>query len=282
LILFLFGGLALFFPLAIYFLMLALINSRRRPTIMSGPWDFALVLLALSGFILVGGPSILAQFDRFWRFLLYQARFRTFLRALTLEAAQFGIWVWFCYVFLVLGGSAFLLWRRRRVTIIYNVLPGVLQHSLGRVFERLRLAPVRVANRIIFGLRPKQAPTLQEAIQTPRQASATLEFEASPDGAGESAADLPLPDAATGHLAMLTQLGELELDPFPSMRHVTLRWRGVDTTLRRDIEAELAKILAEVESPENPIAGWLMTIVGFFTLLILGCMVLIFVFEVFH
>ena len=89
-----------FFPLAIYLLILALINSRRRPTMISGPWDFALVLLALSGFILVGGPSILAQFDIFWRYLLLHARFRTFLRVsyyvpyVTSWVAVALVWSW--------------------------------------------------------------------------------------------------------------------------------------------------------------------------------------------
>ena len=279
-ILLLFGGLAFLFPLAVYFLILALINSRRRPTLMSGPWDFALVLFALSGFILVGGPSILAHFDRLWHYLVYQARFRTFLRALSLEEAQPGLWIWLSYAVLALGGSAFLLWRRRHVSVVYHVSPGLLLRALDQAFERLKLAPVRVANRIIFGLRPSQALSLQEAIQTPRQATAPLAFAGAADGREEPAGDGPHPDLAAAEHLNIARLGELEIDPFPAMRNVTLRWRGVEPTLRRDIAAELAKALAEVEPPENPMAGWFMTIVGFLTLLIVGLIVLIFLFEV--
>src|SRR5262249_41959674 len=107
-----------------------------------------------------------------------------------------------------------------------------------------------------------------------RPGNAPLELD------GDPAVNVPQPDPDAGTSAYLTPLGELELDPFGAMRHVTLRWRGVDRVLRRDIEAELAKVLAEVESPENPLAGWFMTVVGVFALVLLGCMVLIFVLEV--
>src|SRR5262249_19354098 len=203
-------------------------------------------------------------------YLLYHARFRTFVRALALEAAQFGIWVWLTYCVLALCGSAFLLWRRRRVTIIYNVLAETVQLALDQVSDRLEFTPLPVANRILFGLPAAAAPMRRETIQAARTTSTAPRINEGAEGHDPSGMESGL----------VSQLGELELDPFPATRHVTLRWRGVEETLRRDVEAGLAQGLADVESPDNPIAGWFMTVVGFFTLLILGCMVLIFVLEV--
>ena len=45
-------------PLAIYLLWLAQITRRSRPTILGGAWDYAGLLIGLSGFILFGGTVI--------------------------------------------------------------------------------------------------------------------------------------------------------------------------------------------------------------------------------
>src|SRR5260370_14843850 len=46
-------------PLAVYCLVLSVINRRRHPVIVAGSWDFAGVLFAASGFLLLGGRAIL-------------------------------------------------------------------------------------------------------------------------------------------------------------------------------------------------------------------------------
>jgi hypothetical protein len=46
---------ALALPLAVYLLVLAWINRGRRALMVSGPWDFAGILFAASGFLLFGG-----------------------------------------------------------------------------------------------------------------------------------------------------------------------------------------------------------------------------------
>ena len=63
----LFPLVAFLFPLTIYLFVLGLINRRRGPLLVSGPWDFAGVLFAASGFLLVVGPSILAGMGDRWR-----------------------------------------------------------------------------------------------------------------------------------------------------------------------------------------------------------------------
>src|SRR5258708_11566556 len=55
------------FPLAIYFLILAILNRRDHPVAVSGTWDFAGVLLAASGFLLLGGPLLLRTLCDHWR-----------------------------------------------------------------------------------------------------------------------------------------------------------------------------------------------------------------------
>ena len=59
--------LAFIFPLGIYCLILGLINRRERPLLVSGPWDFAGVLFAVSGFLLFIGPAVLSSLYEHFR-----------------------------------------------------------------------------------------------------------------------------------------------------------------------------------------------------------------------
>src|SRR5439155_24538671 len=51
----------------------------------------------------------------------------------------------------------------------------------------------------------------------------------------------------------------LDVTVVPAMRHLTLRWSFTFGDVRRRVEAELRRALADVESPDNPVAGWLLT-----------------------
>ena len=57
-------------PIAFYFIWLSVITRRDRPTIISGPWDFAALLAGLSGFILpvatltLGNVALISRFVR--------------------------------------------------------------------------------------------------------------------------------------------------------------------------------------------------------------------------
>src|SRR5207249_130237 len=48
----------------------------------------------------------------------------------------------------------------------------------------------------------------------------------------------------------------IELDSFPAMRHVTMNWPA-DDSLRPEVEAGLAKVLAQVATDYNPVVLWL-------------------------
>ncbi len=65
--------------------------------------------------------------------------------------------------------------------------------------------------------------------------------------------------------SVLEQTAILDVDGFPLMRHVTLRWDPVDSPLRPILETELIHRLSETPADENPLGGWLMTI-GFLLL----------------
>src|SRR5262249_43792809 len=151
-------------------------------------------------------------------------------------------------------GSAILLWWRRRCTLVYNVEPALLDEAMNQAFARVGLSTVRIGNRILFQPLPSEKKQeLTEAVQaTPGGA---LRRSVSVSAAVQAEALTEEGANAAGHV-----LGEVELDPFIAMRNVTMRWRSDRAGLRRDVEAEVARVLAEVETVDNPAAGWLLTI----------------------
>lgn len=249
----LFAGIACLLPLAIYSLVLSAINARRHPTVVSGPWDFVGVLLATSGCWLVGGPCILAGLNARWRDAM--------LGNVPLEdpAGQSSYWMllWLAYFVAVLGSASMLLWWRRGITVIYQIEPAALDRALDRVCDRFGLDATRQANHLWISPRSKAAPV---AALSDAENSAGGRVPVMPNGYGTATAE----DA------------EIELDVFPAMRNITLRWHMTPETLRRDVEVELAKVLNEVASPDNPASGWLLTLAGCLFLLLFGLLLLIF------
>jgi hypothetical protein len=55
-----FAGLFCLAPVSFYLCWLAGVNRREKPTVVSGTWDFAAVLVSLSGFLIVGGVLLLS------------------------------------------------------------------------------------------------------------------------------------------------------------------------------------------------------------------------------
>lgn len=112
----LFQAILLFlFPLGLYCLVLAYINRRDRPLLLSGVWDVALMLGAGAGFFLVLLPTLLDQFYH-----------RAYIGAVGTDTDPGRIWerwwlAWAFYYAVLVAGAALLLWWRRHVTVIYNV-----------------------------------------------------------------------------------------------------------------------------------------------------------------
>lgn len=234
--------LAFLLPLGIYLLVLGRINRRPHPVVVSGVWDFLGLLFAASGFLLFGGPGILSGLNERWRrwWLLGESG----ASASSAEGGwQFWVFLSILYFGIVVGGVALLLLRRRSVTAIYNVALGTVEQTLVEVCRQLGADPVRSGNLFLFGIvvsgAAEQHVATPEGIQIP--------FRSPPDLS-----------AAAKSLDVLGQAAVLELDSFVPMNHVTLRWDPADLPLRRAVEAELTRRLADSPSPDDELGGWLL------------------------
>jgi hypothetical protein len=213
------------------------------------------VLFATSGFWLLGGPLTLITFHARWR--------PAFLRGETTELAG-GEWAflwvlpWVIYFALVLCGSFWLLWRRRYWTMIYNIPPRMLEPVLALALGQLGLSATRSGNRVmIHSASSETGPATSEAIQS----------------AADRAGGMAIVSAEASAPARENDrtLATVLVDPFPAMNHVSLYWQEANETIRRDLEAELTRKLLDSESPENPAAGWLLTVAScLFSAIFLG------------
>jgi hypothetical protein len=262
----LFLVLAFVFPIAVYFLMLALLNRRETPVLVSGPWDFLEVLFACSGFLLVGGPVMLTGFSQRWReYWLNMPRRR--LPDFDDPWWHFWLFVWGIYFVLLVVFSLVVLWQRRRTTPIYNVEPDVLHSTLARVLDDLRLDWMRVDNR--YFIADRDVILDPEALDEsgPAASAHNLDGPNQPELRGQA---LGLSSERT-----IT----LELDVFPAMRHATLIWPGKPGMLRDAVEAQLDQRFSRIRTRDNPAGLWLLSIaaslftITFFLILLLALLV---------
>ncbi len=217
---------AFLFPLTLYVLVLALINGRPRPVVVSGVWDFAGVLFAVSGFLLAGGPAALTVLDERWR--MFWLALRGDLPGAGDAGWLLSVTLLVGYFFVVLTGSVLLLLGRRRTTSVYNVEREALEEALHRVLEGQGLTWVREGR--------------------------TLWIRPAPGGGGPLA---------------------VEVDAFPLMRHVLLRWRQGDGPQRQQVEDGLREALREVQTPDNPAASWFLWTGASLFLVMFGIVILL-------
>jgi len=259
--------LAFFFPLAIYLLVLGAVNRRGRPLLVSGVWDGVGLVFGASGFLLFAGPAIFSSLRERWRTYWLFGQGGVSVSGPD-GAWQFWIFLSMLYFALIVGGTAFFFWRQRSLTSIYNVEAAQIEQAVMRTCEGLGLTPVRSGGLFVFGLSlglsAERYGSNGEPISSPQPLPTAIQ-----GGSQEHLETLPL--AAFGALApertMPEQSAVLELDSFPLMRHVTLRWDPADSPLRQVVEAELSERLAEMPAQENMLGGWLLT---------LGCLLLAF------
>jgi hypothetical protein len=243
------GCLVCLMPLALYLFFLGTLNQRDHPTLMSGAWDFAAALLGLSGFLLAGGPVLLAALDSTWRSYLFRGNFAQIRAGWETNSI---IWSTIAglYLLLLTGGSALFLRARGRVTVIYNLDPSALPDMLTAALDSLGLPWRRVLGGYEIGGGHRRAVVADADVPPPRTG--------------------PKLDPG-GRTAFVV------IDSFPGLRHATLKWLDPDPLLRRETEAALAKALDAAESPENPAGGWFMTAsVSLFFILILWMAFLIY------
>jgi hypothetical protein len=167
------GGLACLLPPAVYCLALASLNHRPRPTVVPGPWDFLGVLLATSGFLIFGGPAVLSALHEG---LQPRGRFVE-LRGYDGSA---GWWpaLWLVYFVIVVTGVAWVLWRRRLVTSVYNVDADRFPQWFGQLLDRLGCVWARRGDVFYVG---RTNPAVVELGLAPGLRHVTLRWES---GAG--------------------------------------------------------------------------------------------------
>lgn len=251
--------LAFLLPLAVYLLILGNLNHREHPVLVPGTWDFAGILFALSGFLLLAGPGMIGNFSErarlFWMFgegsLLGNPEDGALALWVSLSVLYFGV---------VAGGAALLLWRQRAYASIYNAALPVIERALNQACLHLGLHPTRSGNLFLFGVGvPWSAgrPMAHDGIQSPSRSG--LDAKVATIGA---------------HREAPAQNTVLELEEFAWLRHVTLRWDPPAAELRHEIEGELRKILAETPPPDYAVGFW-MTLLGqgLFVAIFLGALV---------
>jgi hypothetical protein len=247
------------FPIGVYCGVLGMINRRLRPLLLNGSWDFVGVLLASSGFLLVVAPAIISgQYQR----NLFEFSFgRPSSPQQTLEDIWALWWsIWLLYFFVVLGGAAFLIWLRGRSTVIYNVEAQECERVFLCTLENLGLRATRVGNRYAVSI-----------------ARATL-----PGGGADATAISAEPLSATPRpptqlLLARDEEAIVDMDAWAAMFHVTLNWRVFRQPLRVEVERDLERGLAKLETPENSTASWFLSIsTGVFLLIFLALGAVIF------
>jgi hypothetical protein len=131
-------------PLALYLLWLAVLNKKRRPTVVPGGWDFAALCGGLSGFVLFGGGLVLSLLQSNVRYI-----FRGNIEGLRAAWGQEQV-AWLAvaggYLFVVVGGGLLTLALRRRSLVVYNVEPGAFEAAVAEVFDHMGRAVTRKGN----------------------------------------------------------------------------------------------------------------------------------------
>jgi hypothetical protein len=247
------------FPLAVYCVVLAILNRRLQPTLVPGAWDFLGLLFAASGLLLFAVPRFINSF------------FRTRINETVFAeggpspgtVSELVLWSWLAwgsYYVLILGGAALLVWLRSNKTVIYNIGAADFDRALEQALARLRLGVTRSGRHLFLGV--AGAPVPQAEPEPQLTAVSTAPLSAGPE--------LASPPPASGGDAIL------DVEPFAALWSVTLHWRSQNGTIRREVEYELAKELCEVRTYDNPVGSWFLGIAGFlFALIFMILMALI-------
>ncbi|HWY88402.1 MAG TPA: hypothetical protein VNX28_16940 [Gemmataceae bacterium] len=230
--------LAFLAPIAIYCWVLAVINRRSQPTVVSGLWDCVGMLLAAGGILLMVGPFLLHRL--FWRIMDALPPEEDTETGFDLVMRQW--WFFWALYFMVLLLAVFLLlWWRRSKTVIYNVDPEMFGHVLHDCLEELGLTSTRDGKRLLI------------AAKSPDRKQTEAVFA----GAGPSKRSANLLPSFPPHAA-----AELEVEVFPSLYNVSLHWPRAEGQLRAAIENHLARALEGARAFDNPAANWFMGMAG--------------------
>jgi hypothetical protein len=129
------AGVVCLAPMGVYLLWLASVNRRSHPTVIAGAWDFAALLLGLSGFILFGGGLLLTLLQsniRYWM----RGNFQAVRDAWGQEQVTWSV-IAGLYLLVVVGGAVLVLLARRRTLVVYNTDPAEFEDVVTEVFDQL-------------------------------------------------------------------------------------------------------------------------------------------------
>lgn len=138
-------------PVGLYLLWLTTLARRDRPTVVSGRWDFALLLAGLSGCVLFGGGLLLLLVQsnvRYWM----RGNYKALADSWAEEKFAWGL-VALVYLLAVFGWAGLALVTRRRTLVVYNVEPGPFETALADAFDHLG-RPVERRGHAWFAARP--------------------------------------------------------------------------------------------------------------------------------
>jgi hypothetical protein len=263
--------LAFLIPPAIYFFVLGLRNRRRHPILRSGITDFAGVLFAASGFLVLGGPLILERIYERVRILQLLGR-AGWLEGVA-DSWYFWVSLWVLYWVAVFGGAYYLAWRRRHQTSIYNLRSERLEPLLCHILGRLELGWLRADDgRILIGTR---AAGNSEGL--PRASDVLLAENPLTGGQATPASEqLQAAQTLIAGKAVFQSTAGVRIDSFPALRHLTLHWCGACDRVRPAVEAELADAFTVIPADDNPASLWFLSLsLGLFLLVSLLLVLLI-------
>jgi hypothetical protein len=271
------GSAAAFFPLGVYFYFLSRINRRSRPLLIYGVWDFAAVLLALSGLLLFVGPSLLTGFRYEWRELWIKLNYQS-LRGPGHTVTGRWLAYWYLYFGIIVATASVLLWRRRLFTAVYNIEPAALEEALSRTLDSLGILWIRIGQHFLVGHRIASGKRWFSHTPTAASVLPAGPSVAHTSGVAQSSGttvsdDMP---AANGEASALREYRLLlTLNAFESFRHVTLYWPEGATPVRHAVEKELAGELARVRTVDNPIGRPLLYIAAVILVSLFGTVAII-------
>lgn len=218
--------LAFLFPVAVYCVILAAINRRPRPLVVRGHWDTAGLLFACSGFFLVTIPILFGEFVDHW--MPIDSGFVSFL--------LLNRWlVWLAYFLVLIVGAISLMLSRTHKTSIYNVDPALFTKAFEHAIEGMSLGANQQRDRWLLSAAPS--------------------FPSDATGISEG-------PPSTVAVPAQSLRGEVRVESFPAMCHVTLHWKNYAAEVRCDVEAALDKHLDLAAPEENPAAGWFLSVSG--------------------
>lgn len=235
------------FPLALYLFFLAGLNRRDRPALVHGVWEAVGLLFGLSGFLLVAGPTLLN--------FLYIRDVASISLDEEGDAPFDDAWlrwclIWAAYYLAVVGFAVWLILSRRQRRGIYNVDLEQFRQALNQSLEELSLA-ARYEETTLY---------LYSVSEAGRIESSEAIAATPPGGAIRIGSALAVQSAALPLDGEFAVKGELRLEAFPALCHVTLHWRRGEPAFRKEVEQALMKNLEYGVAGDNPAAGWFLGI----------------------